>query len=414
MTITRDSEDVWNEVCDKAERSRLAGTPIYTLVREIPNYIVRVEADRILRQSSDPFSDEGGPSEVMRRDIVKIWDELREHGQAVEGEIHALRFAWTLIAKSITGLKFDRDPFRLTVGNEELANRVYGERQVSAEPSRLPVGFVVLMQHSPEFSKYDDQIGVQYHYPSQYFDRVVQGERFIYCRPQENAPGAGEKQSQTLYFGTGRIGAIRQDLTKDGHRYCQIEEYFPFPNEVSYRDNRGDYLETGSAQIPVMQSAVRVISKEAFERIISHSGLDQHAEGFFGQFETAETDVEQIRVLNQAYRNATPQVKQYLTRRVERGVAIGGRVKEMNQYVCQVCGARPFVTRTGRPYAEAHHVVPLQKLESGSLASQNVICLCANCHRKMHYGNVELAAATSDSITFEVNGDRITIQRNRV
>jgi predicted HNH restriction endonuclease len=89
-------------------------------------------------------------------------------------------------------------------------------------------------------------------------------------------------------------------------------------------------------------------------------------------------------------------------------------VKSQNQYICQVCGASPFLTRTGQPYAEAHHVTPLHKLESGSLAYENVICVCPNCHRKMHYGNVELVAANAESMTFEIDGGRITIRRNKL
>jgi predicted HNH restriction endonuclease len=132
------------------------------------------------------------------------------------------------------------------------------------------------------------------------------------------------------------------------------------------------------------------------------------------KLQSARSNVDEVRALNQAYATATPKVKQYLTRRVERDLAIGGKVKELNKYICQLCGAHPFVTRTGRPYAEAHHIVPLHKLESGSLASHNVVCLCPNCHRRMHYGNVELENATENEITFEIDGKHIVVKRNRL
>jgi predicted HNH restriction endonuclease len=271
---------------------------------------------------------------------------------------------------------------------------------------------LVLMQHSAEFTEYDDQIGEQYHYPSQYFERIVEGARFVYCRPQEGHSEVERRQSKTGYFGTGTIGSIRQDITKEGHRYCQIEDYFEFPNEVSYRDIDGTYLETGTSQIPVMQSAVRVIDDEAFQRIILRSGLDQMELGLFRRLQTAKNEGEQIRALNEAYKSASPRMRQYLASRVERGAAIGGKVKALNGHICQVCRSPPFMTRTGRPYAEAHHLTPLHRLEPGSLASQNVICVCANCHRKMHYGNVEFIAADAQSMTFEIDGVRIKVKRN--
>jgi hypothetical protein len=101
LTFTRVAGDVWNEITDKAEQHRRDGTPILTLVRQVANYITNVEEDKRWRQSSDPFSEEGGPSPVTKRDIEKIWLELSEHGQAVEGKIFALRFAWAPIWDNI-------------------------------------------------------------------------------------------------------------------------------------------------------------------------------------------------------------------------------------------------------------------------------------------------------------------------
>ena len=205
---------------------------------------------------------------------------------------------------------------------------------------------------------------------------------------------------------------MRKDISKEGHRYCQIEDYFQFLNKVKYRDENGIYLETGSSQIPVMQSAVRVITDSAFHRIIEKSDIQK--DEIFEHLLSAKTAKERIRALDKAYANATPKVKQYLTYRVERGTAIGGKVKDLNNYVCQTCGCKPFLTRTGKPYAEAHHVTPLHKLENGSMASQNVICVCANCHRKMHFGNVEIIKTTENDITFEINGSMITVRRNKL
>ncbi len=125
MVFTRDADDVWREVRDKSEEYLRNKQPIFTLVRGVRNHIVKVEADRILRQSDEPVSAEGGPSEVRRAEVEAIWNAIRENGQAVQEEIHALRFAWALVGTFISGLKFYRDPFRLVVVNEELANQSY-------------------------------------------------------------------------------------------------------------------------------------------------------------------------------------------------------------------------------------------------------------------------------------------------
>ena len=126
MTITRDAADVWNEVCQKAEKHRVNGEPIYTLTRRVPNRIIEVKIDRIVRQSSESDA----TSIVSRREVEQIWDALCQHGQAVRGEVRALQFAWALVANLIDGLEFRTDPFRLVVVNEELANRPYCRRQM--------------------------------------------------------------------------------------------------------------------------------------------------------------------------------------------------------------------------------------------------------------------------------------------
>ena len=51
--------------------------------------------------------------------------------------------------------------------------------------------------------------------------------------------------------------------------------------------------------------------------------------------------------------------------------------------VCQLCGnSLDFHDSAGRPYLEAHHIVPLAK--DGADAITNMTALCPNCHRKMH------------------------------
>ncbi|MBR2660868.1 MAG: HNH endonuclease [Clostridia bacterium] len=51
--------------------------------------------------------------------------------------------------------------------------------------------------------------------------------------------------------------------------------------------------------------------------------------------------------------------------------------------VCQLCGATlGFKDKQGRPYLEAHHIVPLA--EDGPDELSNMVALCPNCHRKMH------------------------------
>ncbi len=51
--------------------------------------------------------------------------------------------------------------------------------------------------------------------------------------------------------------------------------------------------------------------------------------------------------------------------------------------VCQLCGITlEYKDKQGRPYLEAHHIIPLS--ENGPDELSNMVALCPNCHRKMH------------------------------
>ena len=50
---------------------------------------------------------------------------------------------------------------------------------------------------------------------------------------------------------------------------------------------------------------------------------------------------------------------------------------------CQLCGIRlDYTNCNGRPFLEAHHIIPLAK--DGPDEFTNMVALCPNCHRKMH------------------------------
>lgn len=66
----------------------------------------------------------------------------------------------------------------------------------------------------------------------------------------------------------------------------------------------------------------------------------------------------------------------------------------MNTYIskqltlkCECCNSESFITASGDPYIEFHHLIPFSKL--GPDYYLNLIALCPNCHRKIHYMPIE-------------------------
>lgn len=90
---------------------------------------------------------------------------------------------------------------------------------------------------------------------------------------------------------------------------------------------------------------------------------------------------------------AAPLVRNRVSRYIERGRA-GDIVKAASEFCCQICQSlgldgKGFLKTDGTYYVEAHHVVPVSSLATDVLGPANVICVCPNHHRQLHYGGVD-------------------------
>ena len=117
------------------------------------------------------------------------------------------------------------------------------------------------------------------------------------------------------------------------------------------------------------------------------------------------------------YKNAVPEVKERQSQYVERG-PVGAKVKKLNSFKCQICdalGRNPFVFKkpNGEPYVEAHHVMPVSKLEKGSLHAANIMTVCANHHRQLHFGGIDVSIG-DEYFVLEIDGHPISIPRPMV
>jgi hypothetical protein len=110
----------------------------------------------------------------------------------------------------------------------------------------------------------------------------------------------------------------------------------------------------------------------------------------------------------------TPEAKRKTSLFIERG-PIGSAVKKANGYQCQICGAlgenpHTFLKRNGIPYVEAHHVAPVSDRQVGSLATPNIMTVCANHHRQLHYGVVTVEIRET-VFAVDLDGQSLTLAR---
>lgn len=76
----------------------------------------------------------------------------------------------------------------------------------------------------------------------------------------------------------------------------------------------------------------------------------------------------------------------------ERNQNLASQRKKRDGYQCQICKMKfeKVYGEIGRNFAEAHHIIPLAKLETTQLNTiDDLITVCANCHRMLHKLNGE-------------------------
>lgn len=99
--------------------------------------------------------------------------------------------------------------------------------------------------------------------------------------------------------------------------------------------------------------------------------------------------------------NITPEKKKTIVHLYKRNSKLVNKLKKAYKNKCQICGFR-FKKKNLEYYSELHHLVSIG--EEGSDSLDNLVNLCANCHRKMHYANVEFGELKNNERKVWING----------
>lgn len=132
-------------------------------------------------------------------------------------------------------------------------------------------------------------------------------------------------------------------------------------------------------------------------------------------FDNEKDTLEGVRKLEEMMKNKLPKEKHIISRYIERG-AIAKKIKQIANYKCSICeklgnGTNSFIKKNGEMYIEAHHVEPVSTGKIGVLSATNLMTVCANHHRQLHYGNVELLENNEKHFTFHIDRQKIIIEK---
>ena len=201
-------------------------------------------------------------------------------------------------------------------------------------------------------------------------------------------------------------------------------ELLPRGKKVSHQGF--NYLDSDNVQ-NILSIANKLNPKnEKLKRFLKNFPLEVDAIGEINEIQEqleVLTDVnadtlQGIKKLEDKMQKLRPEIKERISNYIERG-AISNKIKKITGYKCMICEQlgepmHGFKKTNGEFYVESHHVEPVSKQGKGSLSAANIITVCANHHRQMHYGNVEVLEREGEVFKFRIDGKELTISRIKI
>lgn len=131
----------------------------------------------------------------------------------------------------------------------------------------------------------------------------------------------------------------------------------------------------------------------------------------YGDTPTQDNIRQLLATLNDQYRTAPANRKLSVSNRIERNPLLVKLLKQLHSKSCQLCG-ESFFWKRGQlaRYSEVHHIKELSV--GGRDAADNCLVLCANCHKKMHYGDISIEDHSDTLVITENIGSTITVAKN--
>lgn len=204
----------------------------------------------------------------------------------------------------------------------------------------------------------------------------------------------------------------------------QKNNYLPEGKKISQRgfnylnyDNVYNLLKRGLSLNPKNDKLKKFVEK--FLLVGKLAKEEFHLQDFITIVGDTNADtISGIENLEKRMKGKLPEIKERISNFIERG-AISNKIKKLTNYKCSVCEAlgkqtNSFLKTNGDPYIETHHVEPVSTIKAGVLSMTNLITVCANHHRQLHYGNVELLENTDRQFILKIDKQKIVIKKIKI
>jgi hypothetical protein len=272
---------------------------------------------------------------------------------------------------------------------------------------------IILSQRIDIQSDYADIPFSTYHFPKKYINQIHSGDIFVYYQGHRN------KKEYRYYFGCGVIGVIRKDSTGENY-FAEILQSKRFNQSVPiYMPDGNGFIESlGFEQVrlkptPPWQNSIRKLSDLAYQKILSFAKVELDFGQQISKLEKNNDALSVLTELNTKYSKLPPKerarnVENYL----DRGTAVTKALKSLLGAKCQICSWTGFSQKNGDEFIEAHHIIQLSDKKDGALCTDNIILVCPNCHREIHYGKDFKTSEYGDFIEINLAMKKVKIPKN--
>ncbi|MDO6473725.1 EVE domain-containing protein [Maribacter sp. 1_MG-2023] len=179
---------------------------------------------------------------------------------------------------------------------------------------------------------------------------------------------------------------------------------------------RAGEIEKVTAILKGQQTITAEVTKNDFEIILENCNHNQEElSNLKSEYKSEIGDIERLEI---KYQNSAPRVKEIISKQIERG-GIAKSIKKYYNFECLICKALGlpaigFLKKNKEYYIETHHFFPVSNLQNGSLGIKNLMTLCANHHREIHYGMIESIESNENHFVIKKDGQLIKINKKSI
>jgi 5-methylcytosine-specific restriction protein A len=222
----------------------------------------------------------------------------------------------------------------------------------------------------------------------------------------------GWDQFENLY---GRAEGLRKirELCEFYGKKSKLPLFKPGPIKLGTKTTRGKGYENGviiSRKISFISMNDEVIQNELNVLLRKYQSLKQRVGSSILNIDPADYELDKrveefqrvivkktlkpideatIKALIERASSGSPEIREKLYKQIVRVRPFAEFVKQKNNYICEICGRKPFMQKNGKPYAEADHITPLGRSSCGKDSPENMRCLCPLCHAVITHGSEE-------------------------